>query len=115
MTLDQFSVTCPQESDIKLGKLTKRSDTEYRVEIAPNRILKDNNNYTLTITFQNGSTASKKAFLDYSAPEINSVKLNRTSETTAEVSFSSIPTASSTGRCLTRAKFRRIPLQRSRK
>ena len=89
LTLDQFSVTCPQESDIKLGKLTKRSDIEYRVEIAPNRILKDNNNYTLTITFADGSTASKKAFLDYSAPEISSVKLNRTSETTAEVSFSS--------------------------
>lgn len=89
LTLDQFSVICPQESDIKLGKLTKRSDTEYRVEIAPNRILKDNNNYTLTITFADGSTASKKAFLDYSAPEISSVKLNRTSETTAEVSFSS--------------------------
>lgn len=87
LTLDQFSVTCPQESDIKLGKLTKRSDTEYRVEIAPNRILKDNNNYTLTITFADGSTASKKAFLDYSAPEINSVSFNRTSETTAEVSF----------------------------
>lgn len=89
LTLDQFSVTCPQESDIELGKLTKRSDTEYRVEVAPNRILKDNNTYTLTITFADGSTASKKAFLDYSAPEINSVKLNRTSETTAEVSFSS--------------------------
>lgn len=87
LTLDQFSVTCPQESDIKLGKLTKRSDTEYRVEIAPNRILKDNNNYTLTITFADGSTASKKAFLDYSAPEISSVSFNRTSETTAEVSF----------------------------
>ncbi len=86
LTLDQFSVTCPL-GDIKLGKLTKRSDTEYRVEIAPNRILKDNNNYTLTITFADGSTASKKAFLDYSAPEISSVKLNRTSETTAEVSF----------------------------
>lgn len=89
LTLDQFSVTCPQESDIKLGKLTKRSDTEYRVEVAPYTILKDNNTYTLTITFADGSTASKKAFLDYSAPEINSVKLNRTSETTAEVSFSS--------------------------
>ena len=87
LTLDQFSVTCPQESDIKLGKLTKRSDIEYRVEIAPNRILKDNNNYTLTITFADGSTASKKAFLDYSAPEISSVSFNRTSETTAEVSF----------------------------
>ena len=86
LTLDQFFVTCPL-GDIELGKLTKRSDTEYRVEIAPNRILKDNNNYTLTITFADGSTASKKAFLDYSAPEINSVKLNRTSETTAEVSF----------------------------
>ena len=41
----------------------------------------------MTITFADGSTASKKAFLDYSAPEISSVKLNRTSETTAEVSF----------------------------
>ena len=86
LTLDQFFVTCPL-GDIELGKLTKRSDIEYRVEIAPNRILKDNNNYTLTITFADGSTASKKAFLDYSAPEISSVKLNRTSETTAEVSF----------------------------
>lgn len=89
LTLDQFSVTCPQESDIKLGKLTKRSDTEYRVEVAPYTILKDNNTYTLTITFADGSTASKKAFLDYSAPEISSVSFNRTSETTAEVSFSS--------------------------
>lgn len=87
LTLDQFSVTCPQESDIELGKLTKRSDTEYRVEVAPYTILKDNNTYTLTITFADGSTASKKAFLDYSAPEISSVSFNRTSETTAEVSF----------------------------
>ena len=86
LTLDQFFVTCPL-GDIELGKLTKRSDTEYRVEVAPYTILKDNNTYTLTITFADGSTASKKAFLDYSAPEINSVKLNRTSETTAEVSF----------------------------
>lgn len=86
LTLDQFFVTCPL-GDIELGKLTKRSDTEYRVEIAPNRILKDNNTYTLTITFADGSTASKKAFLDYSAPEISSVSFNRTSETTAEVSF----------------------------
>lgn len=88
LTLDQFFVTCPL-GDIELGKLTKRSDTEYRVEVAPYTILKDNNTYTLTITFADGSTASKKAFLDYSAPEISSVKLNRTSETTAEVSFSS--------------------------
>lgn len=87
LTLDQFFVTCPL-GDIELGKLTKRSDTEYRVEVAPYTILKDNNTYTLTITFADGSTASKKAFLDYSAPEISSVKLNRTSETTAEVSFS---------------------------
>ena len=87
LTLDQFSVTCPQESDIELGKLTKRSDTEYRVEVAPYTILKDNNTYTLTITFADGSTASKKAFMDYSAPEISSVSFNRTSETTAEVSF----------------------------
>ena len=86
LTLDQSFVTCPL-GDIELGKLTKRSDTEYRVEVAPYTILKDNNTYTLTITFADGSTASKKAFLDYSAPEINSVKLNRTSETTAEVSF----------------------------
>lgn len=86
LTLDQFFVTCPL-GDIELGKLTKRSDTEYRVEVAPYTILKDNNTYTLTITFADGSTASKKAFLDYSAPEISSVKLNRTSETTAEVSF----------------------------
>lgn len=86
LTLDQFSVTCPL-GDIKLGKLTKRSDTEYRVEVAPYTILKDNNTYTLTITFADGSTASKKAFLDYSAPEISSVSFNRTSETTAEVSF----------------------------
>ena len=86
LTLDQFFVTCPL-GDIKLGKLTKRSDIEYRVEIAPYTILKDNNTYTLTITFADGSTASKKAFLDYSAPEISSVSFNRTSETTAEVSF----------------------------
>lgn len=89
LTLDQFSVTCPKESDIKLGKLTKRSDTEYRVEIAPNRILKDNNTYTLTITFADGSIATATKYLDYSAPKISSVSFNRTSETTAKVSFSS--------------------------
>lgn len=88
LTLDQFFVTCPL-GDIELGKLTKRSDTEYRVEVAPYTILKDNNTYTLTITFADGSTATKTAFLDYSAPEISSVNFNRTSETTAEVSFSS--------------------------
>lgn len=86
LTLDQFFVTCPL-GDIELGKLTKRSNTEYRVEVAPYTILKDNNTYTLTITFADGSTASQKAFLDYSAPIASAITATRKSESTVEFTF----------------------------
>lgn len=88
LTKENFNISCPK-GDTSLGRVQKNSATEYTLYLKERVILKDSNDFRFTVTFSDGSTATTTKYLDYSAPEISSVKLNRTSETTAEVSFSS--------------------------
>ena len=88
LTISNFNIYCPV-GDTSLGRVQKNSATEYTLYLKERVILKDSNDFRFTVTFSDGSTATTTKYLDYSAPEISSVKLNRTSETTAEVSFSS--------------------------
>lgn len=86
LTKENFNISCPK-GDTSLGRVQKNSATEYTLYLKERVILKDSNDFRFTVTFSDGSTATKVEHLDYSAPKISSVKLNRTSETTAEVSF----------------------------
>lgn len=88
LTKENFNISCPK-GDTSLGRVQKNSATEYTLYLKERVILKDSNDFRFTVTFSDSSTATTTKYLDYSAPEISSVKLNRTSETTAEVSFSS--------------------------
>ena len=88
LTKENFNISCPK-GDTSLGRVQKNSATEYTLYLKERVILKDSNNFVFTVTFSDGSTATTTKFLDYSAPKISSVSFNRTSETTAEVSFSS--------------------------
>ena len=88
LTKENFNISCPK-GDTSLGRVQKNSATEYTLYLKERVILKDSNNFVFTVTFSDGSTATATKYLDYSAPKISSVSFNRTSETTAEVSFSS--------------------------
>lgn len=88
LTKENFNISCPK-GDTSLGRVQKNSATEYTLYLKERVILKDSNDFRFTVTFSDSSTATTTKYLDYSAPEISSVNFNRTSETTAEVSFSS--------------------------
>ena len=88
LTKENFNISCPK-GDTSLGRVQKNSATEYTLYLKERVILKDSNDFRFTVTFSDGSTATTTKYLDYSAPKISSVNFNRTSETTAEVSFSS--------------------------
>lgn len=88
LTKENFNISCPK-GDTSLGRVQKNSATEYTLYLKERVILKDSNNFVFTVTFSDGSTATATKYLDYSAPKISSVSFNRTSETTAKVSFSS--------------------------
>lgn len=87
LTKENFNISCPK-GDTSLGCVQKNSATEYTLYLKERVILKDSNDFRFTVTFSDGSTATTTKYLDYSAPEISSVSFKRTSETTAEVSFS---------------------------
>lgn len=87
LTKENFNISCPK-GDTSLGRVQKNSATEYTLYLKERVILKDSNDFRFTVTFSDGSTATTTKYLDYSAPEISSVSFKRTSETTAEVSFS---------------------------
>ena len=88
LTKENFNISCPV-GDTSLGRVQKNSATEYTLYLKERVILKDSNDFRFTVTFSDGSTATATKYLDYSAPKISSVSFNRTSETTAKVSFSS--------------------------
>lgn len=88
LTISNFNIYCPV-GDTSLGRVQKNSATEYTLYLKERVILKDSNDFRFTVTFSDGSTATTTKYLDYSAPKISSVSFKRTSETTAEVSFSS--------------------------
>ncbi len=88
LTKENFNISCPK-GDTSLGRVQKNSATEYTLYLKERVILKDSNDFRFTVTFSDGSTATTTKYLDYSAPKISSVSFKRTSETTAEVSFSS--------------------------
>ena len=88
LTKENFNISCPK-GDTSLGRVQKNSATEYTLYLKERVILKDSNDFRFTVTFSDGSTATTTKYLDYSAPKISSVSFKRTSETTAEVPFSS--------------------------
>lgn len=87
LTKENFNISCPK-GDTSLGRVQKNSATEYTLYLKERVILKDSNDFRFTVTFSDSSTATTTKYLDYSAPKISSVSFKRTSETTAEVSFS---------------------------
>lgn len=89
LTLENFNVTCPGDSDTSLGRVERKSATEYTLYLKENVILKDNNTFTFTVTFADGSQTSYKEYLDFSAPVTYISSVVRNSESTATVTFTS--------------------------
>ena len=89
LSVSNFKVTCPAQSDSEVGRVTTEDNQTYMVYIKENTILKDKNTFTITVSFADGTTASGKIYLDFTEPELTGYTVKRTGATTAEVQFRS--------------------------
>ncbi len=89
LSVSNFTVTCPAQSDSTVGRVTTEDNQTYMVYIKENTILKDKNTFTITVSFADGTTASGKVYLDFTEPELTGYTVKRTGATTAEVQFRS--------------------------
>lgn len=86
LTKENFNISCPV-GDTSLGRVQKNSATEYTLYLKERVILKDSNDFRFTVTFSDGSTATKIETLDYSAPIASAITATRKSESTVEFTF----------------------------
>lgn len=89
LKLEDFSIVCPKEGNLTLGKLEKTNNKNYRVYMKPGHVPMDNNTLTAYIKLPNGTTINKSFFIDFSAPKITGVKIVRSSDSEAKVTLTS--------------------------
>ena len=89
LTLENFSISCPAESMIHLGKVETTDNKNYRVSMEPGYVPKSGNHMDLTITFTDDTIATHTFFLDLEAPKITQPKVERKSDTSADFTFTS--------------------------
>ena len=89
LTLENFSISCPAESMIHLGKVETTDNKNYRVSMEPGYVPKSGNHMDLTITFPDDTIATHTFFLDLEAPKITQPKVERKSDTSADFTFTS--------------------------
>ncbi len=89
LKLEDFSIVCPKEGNLTLGKLEKTNNKNYRVYMKPGHVPMDNNTLTAYIKLPNGTTINKSFFIDFSAPKITGVQIVRSSDSEAKVTLTS--------------------------
>lgn len=89
LKLEDFSIVCPKEGNLTLGKLEKTDNKNYRVYMKPGHVPMDNNTLTAYIKLPNGTTINKSFFIDFSAPKITGVQIVRSSDGEAKVTLTS--------------------------
>lgn len=89
LTVDQFKVTCPAQSDMDLKRLETDDNQHYKVYMKNGVMPKDNNHFTCTITFADDKETSYRFFVDFTAPNIDRVQVTRTDKNTARATFKS--------------------------
>lgn len=88
LELSNFNITCPANAGLHIGSVESNDNQTYIVRQQQGYKFKDNNTFTVTITFEDGSTVKKAFRVDNTAPYTEGTStLNRSSEDTAEFIF----------------------------
>lgn len=87
LTTAQFQMSCPADSDIPLGRLETSDKQNYRVYLEPRYMIKDNNHYTCTISFADGTQATKTFYVDLTGPDLTGTKITRLPNDKAKIEF----------------------------
>lgn len=89
LTLEQFKFSCPTDAKIHLGRVETTDQKRYKVYMEKGYMVKDNNNFTCTISFADGTQATKTFFVDLTAPNLTAFKIDRLPNHKAKVQFTS--------------------------
>lgn len=87
--LEDFSISCPRDGKLTLGRLETTDNINYKVYMKPGYIPSSDNTYTVQINLPDGNIAKKSFFVDFSEPYITGVNIVRSSDTEAKVKFNS--------------------------
>lgn len=87
--LEDFSISCPRDGKLTLGRLETTDNINYKVYMKPGYIPSSDNTYTVQINLPDGNIAKKSFFVDFSEPYITGVNIVRSSDTEAKVTFNS--------------------------
>ena len=89
LTIEQFEITCPAESDLTLGRVETKDNKKYTVYMKPNYMFNSGNTYTVTIRFKDNTVATKDFYGDVEAPFLSGVNLVATTGSALQVEFNS--------------------------
>ena len=85
LTIEQFQLTCPTQSDLHLGEVEKIDDTTYHVYMKAGYIPFSGNTFTMKVAFKNGTSCEKSFYFDVETPIVEIVAVTPTSENTIDV------------------------------
>lgn len=91
LTVQNFKISCPKDGNMSLGRVVTADNQHYTIYMQSGSIPQGNNEFVVTITFEDGTTAQKTFYVDFDAPQIatTSSKVERTGEQQLKVTLKS--------------------------
>lgn len=89
LTLEQFEIVCPADGKLTLGRVETKDNQTYTVYMKKGYIPKERNTFKVTITFEDGTVATKGFYVDLTAPIIKSAKVEATTSAAIQVELES--------------------------
>ncbi len=84
---NQFHMSCPTDKDIHLGRVVSTDRQSYRLYLQPGYMIKDNNHFTCTISFADGTQTAETFFVDLTGPNLTATTITRLPQSKAKVQF----------------------------
>ena len=90
LALENFTLTCPQQAGLHLGRAAKVDDTTYDVYMKANYIPNDGNTLTMHVTFADGTEVTEDFRFDTRLPDVSpnlDVTIERVDDTHVNISI----------------------------
>ena len=87
LKLEDFTIICPKNGKLTLGRLETEDNKTYKLYMKKGYNFVSGTTYNATITFNNGTQASKKFFVDVWVDDITELDLKLTTDSALQVSF----------------------------
>lgn len=87
LKLEDFTIICPKNGKLTLGRLETEDNKTYKLYMKKGYNFVSGTTYNATITFNNGTQASKKFFVDVWVDDITELNVKLTTDSALQVSF----------------------------